>query len=313
MELRHLQYFIAVAETLNFHRAAERLYISQPAVSTQIRDLEEELGVELFVRGGRQVQLTDIGWSLLHKAKATLAEFTEFRELANRASAGKTGTIHVGVAQGLADIIQPVVAEYAGQFPRVSIEYRDDYSDEINRNLHARKIDVGILRPPIDSNHLMSEQLLEEGFLVVLPEASPLAKRETLSVKDLANQVLLFSRRTECVNNKVIEICREAGVKPKIAYTWTLPQEAGTMLVLAGKGVYVLPRSAAALRGPRKGIVDVPLAGACSIPVHVAWRKSETAIAVLNFVDTARRLFNCASTAKAPSSLAVPSLRRART
>jgi DNA-binding transcriptional LysR family regulator len=313
MELRHLQYFIAVAETLNFHRAAERLYISQPAVSTQIRDLEEELGVELFVRGGRQVQLTDIGLSLLHKAKATLAEFTEFRELANRASAGKTGTIHVGVAQGLADIIQPVVAEYARQFPRVSIEYRDDYSDEINRNLHARKIDVGILRPPIDSNHLISEQLLEEGFLVVLPETSPLAKRETLSVKDLANQVLLFSRRIECINNKVIEICREAGVKPKIAYTWTLPYEAGTMLVLAGKGVYVLPRSEATLRGHRKGIVDVPLAGACSIPVHVAWRKGETAIAVLNFVDTARRLFNCASTAKAPSSLAVPSLRRAQT
>ncbi len=305
MELRHLQYFIAVAETLNFHRAAERLYISQPAVSTQIRDLEEELGVELFVRGGRQVQLTDIGWSLLHKAKATLAEFTEFRELANRASAGKTGTIRVGVDMGLADIIQLVVAEYARLFPRVNIEYSDVFSDVLNRNLHEREIDVGVLRPPIDTDHLISEQLLEQGFLVVLPETSPLAKRETLSVKDLANLVLLFSRRNNCINNKVMEICREAGVNPKIAYTWTLPQEAGMVLVETGKGVFVLPGSEVTVRRYSKGIVAVPLEGACSLPVHVAWRKGETAIPVLNFVDTARRLFHCVSTAKAPSSLAV--------
>ena len=305
MELRHLQYFIAVAETLNFHHAAARLHISQPTVSAQIRDLEEELGVELFVRGGRQVRLTDIGQLLLHKAKAMFAELTEFRELANQASAGKTGTIRVGVDMGLADIIQSVVAEYARLFPRVSIEYSDDFSDVLNRDLREREIDVGILRPPIDSDHLISEQLLEQRFLVVLPETSPLAKRKTLSVKDLANLVLLFSRRNNCIDNKVMEICREAGVNPKIAYTWTMPQEVGTVLVETGKGVFVLPGSEVTVRLNSKDIVAVPLEGACSLAVHVAWRKGETAIAVLNFVDTARRLFHCVSTAKAPSSLAV--------
>ena len=305
MDLRHLQYFNAVAETLNFHRAAERLYISQPAVSTQIRDLEEELGVELFVRGGRQVRLTDIGRLLLHKAKAILAELSEFQELANRASAGKTGTIRVGVDMGLTDIIQSIVAEYARLFPRVSIDYSDDFSDVLNRNLHEGEVDVGVLRPPIDSDYLISERLLEQGFVVVLPETCPLAKRKTLSVKDLANLVLLFSRRNSCINNKVVEICREAGVNPKIAYTWTLPQEAGTVLVETGKGVFVLPGSEVTVRRYSKGIVAVPLEGAHSLPVHIAWRKGETAIAVLNFVDTARRLFHCVSTAKAPSSLAV--------
>jgi DNA-binding transcriptional LysR family regulator len=174
-------------------------------------------------------------------------------------------------------------------------------------------MDAGILRPPIDTDHLISERLLEQRFLVVLPETCPLAKRKTLSVKDLANQVLLFSRRNNCINDKVMEMCREAGVNPKIAYTWTLPQEAGMVLVETGKGVFVLPGSEDTVRRYSKDIVAVPLEGAYSLPVHVAWRKGETAIAVLNFVDTARRLFNCASTAKAPSSLAVPSLRRART
>ena len=314
MELRHLQYFIAVAETLNFHRAAERLHISQPTVSAQIRDLEEELGVELFVRGGRQVWLTDIGQLLLHKAKAMLAELSEIRELANQASAGKTGTIRVGVDMGLADIIQSVVAEYARLFPRVSIDYSDNFSDVLNRNLHEGEIDVGVLRPPINSDHLISEQLLEQGFLVVLPETCPLAKRKTLSVKELANLVLLFSRRNSCINNKVMEICREAGVNPKIAYTWTLPQEAGTVLVETGKGVFVLPGSEVTVRRYSKGIVAVPLEGAYSLPVHIAWRKGETAIAVLNFVDTARRLFHRASTAMdASSPFVVPSLSSAKT
>jgi DNA-binding transcriptional LysR family regulator len=305
MDLRHLQYFNAVAETLNFHRAAERLHISQPTVSSQIRDLEEELGVELFVRGGRQVRLTNIGELLLHKAKAMLAELTEFRELANQANEGRTGTIRVGVDMGLTDIIQSIVAEYARLFPRVSIDYSDDFSDVLNRNLHEGEVDVGVLRPPIDSDYLISERLLEQGFVVVLPETCPLAKRKTLSVKDLANLVLLFSRRNSCINNKVVEICREAGVNPKIAYTWTLPQEAGTVLVETGKGVFVLPGSEVTVRRYSKGIVAVPLEGAHSLPVHIAWRKGETAIAVLNFVDTARRLFHCVSTAKAPSSLAV--------
>jgi DNA-binding transcriptional LysR family regulator len=248
MDLRHLQYFNAVAETLNFHRAAERLHISQPAVSAQIRDLEERLGVELFVRGGRQVRLTDIGRLLLHKAQAILAELTEFQELANHANAGKTGTIRVGVTMGLADIIQSVVAEYARQFPSVNIEYCDAFSDTLNRNLREREIDVGILRPPIDTDHLISERLSEQRFLVVLPQTSPLAKCKTLSVKDLANLVLLFSRRNNCIDNKVMEICREAGVNPKIAYTWTAPQEAGMVLVETGKGVYVLPGSEATVR-----------------------------------------------------------------
>ena len=301
-----MQYFIAVAETSNFHRAAERLHISQPTVSTQIHDLEEELGVELFVRGGRQVRLTDIGRLLLHKAKTIFAELTEFRELANHANGGRTGTILVGVNMGLAEIVQSVVAVYVRKFPRVNIEYSDVFSDTINCDLREREIDVGVLYPPIDTDHLISEQLLEQRFLVALPRTSPLAKRRTLSVKDLANLVLLFSRRTDCINNKVMEMCREVGVKPKIVYTWTLPQEAGMVLVETGKGVYVLPGSEDTVRRYSKGIVAVPLEGACSLPVHVAWRKGETAIAVLNFVNTARRLFHCVSTAKdSASSLAV--------
>jgi len=211
----------------------------------------------------------------------------------------------VGVTMGLADIIQSVVAEYARQFPGVNIEYFDDFSDTLNRNLREREIDVGILRPPIDTDHLISERLSEQRFLVVLPQTSPLAKCKTLSVKDLANLVLLFSRRNNCIDNKVMEICREAGVKPKIAYTWTAPQEAGMVLLETGKGVYELPGSEATVRLNSKDIVAVPLEGACSLAVHVAWRKGETAIAVLNFVDTARRLFHRASTAKAPFSLAL--------
>ena len=173
----------------------------------------------------------------------------------------------------------------------------------MNHGLRTRQIDVAIVRPPIDDDHLVSEPLFHEHFLVVLPKTSPLARRKVLSVKELADQVLLFPQRTESINKKVMEMCREAGVSPKITYTWTLPQEAGAVLVESGKGVYVLPGTAVNVRRFSSGIAVVPLEKTCWLAVHIAWRKGESAVAILNLVETARRLFQSASPADFPVSL----------
>ena len=117
MELRQLQYFVAVAEALNFRKAADLVHVTQPSVSQQIRELEQELRVKLFVRDRKTVHLTDTGRLLLDKARTVLAQAAEIKELASRANGGQTGRIEVGVDMGIANSIQFLATEYSRQYP----------------------------------------------------------------------------------------------------------------------------------------------------------------------------------------------------
>jgi LysR family transcriptional regulator, benzoate and cis,cis-muconate-responsive activator of ben and cat genes len=295
MELRQLRYFIAVAEELHFTRAAARLRMAQPPLSRQIQKLEAETGIHLFRREHGKVSLTDAGRVFLEEAKTVVAQAAYAVDSARRAQEGKTGLLRIGIAYGLGDKVNRVLARHSKTFPGVEIECKDIASTPQNEALRLRAIDVGFMRPPIDSVHLVSQRLFQEKFLVVLPKSSPFAKRKMIRLEMLANEPLLVIERniSSGTYDKTLELYRKANVHPKIIQTHTLPyQEAGAILVASGKGVYVAigtnpchPRFADRVTAIP---IDEPDA---TFDVHIAWRRGDVSPSVLDFLDTVREVF----------------------
>ena len=295
MELRQLRYFVAVAEELNFTRAAARLQMAQPPLSRQIQKLEAEIGIQLFRRDRGKVSLTDAGHVLLEEASGVLAQAAHAIDSARRAHDGKTGLIRIGIAWGLGDKVSRVLGRHSRQFPNVEIECKDVASTPQNEALRLRTIDVGFMRPPIDSEHLVSERLFDEKFLVVLSISNPLAKRKTLRLKQLANEPLLLIERNVSSGtfDKTLELYRKADVHPKIIQTRSLPyEEAGAILVASGKGIYIAIGTNPCHPRFADGVTVVPLAEPdAKFDVHMAWRRDESSISVLGFLDTVREVF----------------------
>lgn len=295
VELRHLRYFIAVAEALNFSRAARKLQIAQPPLSRQIQQLESELGVRLFVRDRRKVELTDAGRVLMHEARILINQALLTIDAVRRADKGEYGLVRVGLGSGLGKKIKRVLVRHAKRFPDVDVRCKDILSTWQNEALLERQIDVGFLRPPVDLLHLVSEPLFEEQFLVYLSKANPLARRRKLRLKQLADEILLLYNRNQSVGvfDKTMELYRRAGISPRIIFTSTAPfEEAGAMLVASGKGIYL--GVGAVLSDPMSGseVATVPLdEPEAKIQVHMAWRRGENSSAVLAFLDSVRSVF----------------------
>ncbi len=275
MELRHFHSFVAVAEELNFTKAAKRLQIAQPPVSRHIRDLEAELGVQLFDRNSSRVFLTDAGRSFLNEARVVLQHVAQAMEAARQVGSGWAGTVRLGIARGLGDAVSRIMNEYLRLAPRVEIDVRDILSGFQSDALIERKIDVGFVRPPINSAQLVSAALFQEQFSVVLRKDSPFAKRKSLQVRDLADQtILLIDRRiSPGVYDRTLALFRERGLQPKTVSTATLSgDEAGSILVHSGK---VTDR-----------LVILPLTDPDAVTdVHVVWRRDEQSKATLDFVQ----------------------------
>jgi len=291
MELRHLRYFIAVAEELNFRKAADRLHISQPPLSRQICQLEEEIGVALLVRDRRRVVLTDPGQVLLKEARTLMGQVENVLEAARRAGTGRRDMVKIGIAGGLGETVYTVLREYCRRFPALDIECTNILSSLQNSALREKRIDVGFLRPVIDSD-LASEVLFNEPLLVLLRKRHRLARRKVVSIAQLAKEPLLLHERSVSsgVYDKILQLYCNAGVKPALIPTHTGPyEEAGRVLVASGKGIYI--GAGAVLRHPVFGgqVTAVRLAEPeAFIEVHMAWRRDEKSPSILAFLDCVR-------------------------
>jgi DNA-binding transcriptional LysR family regulator len=284
-----------VAEALNFSRAARQLHIAQPPLSRQIQQLEAELGVRLFVRDRRRVELTDAGRVLVHEARILVNQAMLTMDAVRRADRGEYGLVRVGLGSGLGKKIKQVLLGHTQRFPDVEVQCKDILSTWQNEALLERQIDVGFLRPPVDLLHLVSECLFEEQFLVFLSKGNPLARRRKLRLKQLANETLLLYDRNQSVGvfDKTLELYRHAGIAPRIVFTSTAPfEEAGAMLVASGKGIYL--GVGAVIADPIGGseVATVPLdEPEAKIEVHMAWRRGENSRSILAFLETARNVF----------------------
>ena len=279
MEFRHLLYFIAVAEELNITRAAERLHVSQPPLSRQIRQLEEEVGVPLFARDPKGVFLTPAGSLFLREARQLVAHMERVLETVRPPKDVHSGFVNVGLAVGLSLNFGPIFADYEKRFPRINIHCKDIVSGHQSYALRNKIIDIGFLRPPVEPIDLMSEFLFQESMMVVLPRRHILSKKKSVRVKDIANETLLLQERNfgSGLFDKFLEMFRNISVDPKIVQTQTgAHEEAGMMLVASGKGVFLIP-SGLAHRCLTKGVIAIKLAEPNAFfEVHMAWRRNET-------------------------------------
>jgi DNA-binding transcriptional LysR family regulator len=296
MELRQLRYFIAVAENLSFSRAAQQLHVTVPPLSRQIRQLEEEFEVRLFVRDRKHVALSDAGRLFLREAKGLVTQAARMSDSVRMAKSGAAGLVRIGVGPALGERVGRALIEHSEQFPEVEVQCRDILSCAQYESLLNGDIDVSFLRPCLDSPELNSELLFEEKMVVYVSKANPLAKRKCLRVKDLADQtLLLFDRKTAPgLYDKTLELYATAGVNPTISPVAVIPvpnNDLQALLVTTRKGIRIVPDEIACRPAPGSDVAVVPLdEPGATIEVHIVWRKFEKSPAVLAFVNSARQI-----------------------
>jgi DNA-binding transcriptional LysR family regulator len=294
VELRHIRYFIAVAEYLNFSKAAQQLHIAQPPLSRQIRQLEEDLGVTLFLRNKRSVALTKAGQIFLDEARKLVVQAGHAMEAARHAQKGESGVVRIGIASGLGGMVSKVVFEHRKRLPAIEIECRDVFSSLQNDALRKGEIDIGFLRPPLDQLNLDCELLFEEEFVVVLPKRHKLAKRRFLRLKEIADEPLIIFDRNFSTGlyDKILGLYSRQGLTPHLTVTHAeAHEEAGAIMVASGKAIFmgagaIVNRTVAGL-----DLVSIRLdEPGAKIEVYMAWRKGEPSAAAHSFLNSARRV-----------------------
>jgi DNA-binding transcriptional LysR family regulator len=287
MEQRHLRYFVAVAEELHFGRAARRLGISQPPLSQQIQALERELGVDLFRRTGRRVELTHAGAVFLGRSRAILAAAQDAARAARRAAIGEIGQLTVGFIHAATFTLLPgILRRFRERLPNVELDLRELASGTQVDALAEGRLDLGFLRPPIVNAAVRTAVLLEEPLVVGMPHRHRLAGRPTIALRELAVEpMVLFTPHRSPLYGQVLSACLAAGFSPNVV------QEATHImtiiaLVRAGLGVALLPASAAAVRmeGIRYRTLDYTGPRA---QTALAWRSGEASPLVLGFLESA--------------------------
>ena len=293
MELRDIRAFVAVAEELSFTKAAKRLHIAQPPLSRRIRQLEEEWGVDLFVRGGHHIALTREGRLLLRRARLITVHAANLFDSAQRLKGSSRGSVKVGLGPRLWDVFNHVRSYQGQSFPAMSIEVADVLSSRQSEELLARHIDVGFSWHIERSSHLICEPILRARFAARISENDPLARRKKLSLKELAEKPVILlgpPRKLQTIYDKILALYASAGIAPNIITT--TDEYDVDNLVASGKGIFFIFLNPLIQAHNQSGIAVVPLSDAeATMDVQLAWRRDETSGEVLRFVNFARKAF----------------------
>jgi DNA-binding transcriptional LysR family regulator len=292
MELRHLRYFLAVAEELNFTRAAERLGISQPPLTQQVKALEAELGVTLLDRSAYRIELTDAGRIFAAEAARILGDARSAMQAARRAATGVTGRVRVGFTESASfnSLVTSTLRRYRSDFPAVEVSLEEHPSTDLIAELREGRIDAAFVRPPVPTRRGLTLDLLErEPLLVAVPSGHALAGRREIDLASLAAETFILYPRAvrPGLADTVVAACETAGFTPKVGQY--APQLSSTInLVAASLGISIVPDSMRCLQA--HAVTYVPLRGE---PLHallgIAYRTDEGSAVVHNFIDAARR------------------------
>jgi len=287
MELRHLRYFAAVGETLNFGRAALALHIAQPPLSRAIRALEGELGTRLFDRGTRGVTLTRAGAALLPEARRLLRDAEAFREGARQYAAGEAGTLAIGfVSTAAYNVLPRIVPAFRARRPGVRLELREATSDVQAPALVAGEIDVGFLIATAVPATLAYAALHREAMIAALPARRRWPSRVPLRMLSREPFILFPREVAPELHDAIVAMCRRAGFTPRIGQE-AIQMQTIVSLVAGGMGVALVPASLEHLR--RDGVVYRRLAERSpSVEIGLAWRAADDSPLTRAFVAEAR-------------------------
>ena len=292
MELRHLRYFLAVAEELNFTRAAERLGISQPPLTQQVKALEAELGVTLLDRSAYRIELTDAGRIFAAEAARILGDARSAMQAARRAATGVTGRVRVGFTESASfnSLVTSTLRTFRSGLPAVEVSLEEHPSTDLIAALREGRIDAAFVRPPVPTRRGLTLDLLEkEPLLVAVPSGHPLASRKEVDLGSLAAETFILYPRAvrPGLADTVVAACESAGFTPKVGQY--APQLSSTInLVAASLGISIVPDSMRCLQA--HAVTYVPLRDE---PLHallgIAYRTDESSAVVHNFIEAALR------------------------
>jgi len=290
VNLRDLQYLVALAETRHFGRAAHQCHVSQPTLSAQLKRLEEYLGVTLIERRPRDVALTTAGEAVLERARRMLRDAEDIRTLTRASQDPLGGQLKIGLIPTLAPYLLPRIAPRLQRaLPKLQLLLHEHQTAPLIARVVDGELDLALLALPTDTRGLESRSLFAEAFLVAMPNRHPLATRRRLKPADLAGEKLLLLEDGHCLRDQALEVCRKAGTEEQDFGATSL--ETLRQMVAAGLGLTLLPRLAT--EGPfgaARSLAVRPFAPpAPSRVIGAAWRRSttrgEAITAVCNIIE----------------------------
>jgi DNA-binding transcriptional LysR family regulator len=288
-DLRHLRYFVAVAEALSFTKAAERLHIAQPALSATIRQLETELGVELFERTSRRVSLTSSGELLLERARITLASADETFAIGRDAGRGLVGRVRTAVSPAARyGEVSELYAECSSRRPGIAIEIREHATRDVLAAVRGGDADLGIAWCAEGTESLVSERLRDEPLVAYVAEDHRLAAAAQVRVEDLADEPIVVGSGAGSAGftSALIELLRERGVSPR-----TVPDPYPDLgLLAAAEGIGVTLGLATQLDDRIRGLKALEVEPALTLPFELVWREENRSPALRVVLETAREV-----------------------
>lgn len=286
MELRHLRYFVAVAEELNFRRAAERLRLAQPALSAQIKSLEQELDTRLFERTTRSVALTDAGHVFLKEARGILGAAAHAEQIVRKAQHGLVGTLRVGViTPATGPLLASVLRRYHQKYPGVQLSLSALTSAEQLRLLRADELDAGLLRPPVGFPELEFRFIEQAPQMLAAPAGHRLARKRRLEWKDFNGEglVMIHPDYQHGFYDHFLAACAKAGAKTHAAQ---YAQDVQIKMWLISAGFGIAPVTATLKEIRRPGVVFRRLPpGLPPVQTVLVWRRTDSSPIVKNFLE----------------------------
>jgi len=246
MNLRDLEYLIAVDEELHFNKAASRCFVSQPTLSGQIKKLEEELGVLLIERTNRRVIMTDVGKAVANQARRILAEARSLRDIAKSFQDPMAGELHVGLIPTVAPYLLPIIMPLLTKnCPRMKLWLHEHQTSVLLDKLHNGELDLLILALPVDTDEFAELDLFEEAFWLATPKTNELAKLKAVSLNDLSNHEMLLLEEGHCLRGQALDVCFSAGATEQAGFQAT-SLETLRHMVGEGMGMTLIPELAVA-------------------------------------------------------------------
>jgi len=292
MELRHLRYFLAVAEELNFTRAARRLHIAQPPLTQQIKALEAEMGVTLIDRSAYRIELTEAGRAFAAEVARILGDVRNAVLVAKRAARSSAGQVRVGFTASASfnPLVMSAFLTFRSEYPGVDVTLEESQSTELALALREGRIDAAFVRPPLTADGIVIHPLEEEEMVVAVARGHRLAHRKGIHLRELAAETFILYPRAvrPGLADTVVEACEQAGFAPKVEQY--APQLSSTInLVATSLGISIVPRSMQGLQP--HAVAYLPIRGRpLTALLGIAHRTAESFTPVLEFVSTARAI-----------------------
>ena len=241
MNLRALQYFVKLSDLRHFSKAAEACFVSQPTLSTQVRKLEDELGVQLVERSPRKIMLTPVGEEIAERARLVLSDVDQIRAVARRAGDPADGNLRLGLFPTLAPYLLPhVIPTIRKQYPNLRLQLAEEKTEDILKMLQQGELDAALLALPINVDGLELEILFDEPFVLAVPGDHTLAAKSLITLKDLNGSELLLLEEGHCLREHALEVCALAGASERVDFHAT-SMETLRQMVAARVGITLMP------------------------------------------------------------------------